>query len=233
MAVAVVTVAVAFFCCKDWLFAVLLAPSRDSFITYRLIERLSGVPQHFEIAMFNPHLAQQFMVHMKAALGMGFLAVSPYVMYLLFHFVSPALYTTERHVAIRAVGSGYLMFLLGVAVSFFVVFPLTFRFLGMYQVSEGIPNVIELADYMSVLLLLCLLMGAFFELPVLSWLLARLGVLRVDWMTRYRRHAVVAILIVAAIITPTGDAFTLAVVSIPIYLLYELSVIIVRHTNKF
>ena len=107
MVIAVVVVAVAFFCCRDWLFAVILAPSRDSFITYRLIERISGLPQEFKVAMFNPRLAQQFIVHMKAALGMGVLAVSPYLLYLLFRFVSPALYATERRVALRAVGGAH------------------------------------------------------------------------------------------------------------------------------
>ena len=232
MVIAVLVVAVAFFCCKEWLFSIILAPSRDSFVTYRLIERLSGVPQHFRVDMFNPHLAQQFIVHMKASLCMGFLAVSPYVIFLLFHFISPALYQSERRAAVCAVGGGYLMFLLGVALSYWLLFPLTFRFLGTYQVSGSIPNVIALEDYMSVMLLLCLLMGVFFELPVLSWLLAKMGLLRADWMKRYRRHAIVVIFIVAAIITPTGDAFTLTVVSLPIYLLYELSVFIVRRANR-
>ena len=232
MVIAVLVVAVAFFCCKEWLFSIILAPSRDSFVTYPLIERLSGVPQHFRVDMFNPHLAQQFIVHMKASLCMGFLAVSPYVIFLLFHFISPALYQSERRAAVCAVGGGYLMFLLGVALSYWLLFPLTFRFLGTYQVSGSIPNVIALEDYMSVMLLLCLLMGVFFELPVLSWLLAKMGLLRADWMKRYRRHAIVVIFIVAAIITPTGDAFTLTVVSLPIYLLYELSVFIVRRANR-
>lgn len=231
MVIAIVGVAVAFFCCREWLFSVILAPSHDSFVTYRLIERFSGVPQHFQVGLFNPHLAQQFIVHMKASLYMGFLAVSPYLIYLLFRFVSPALYPSERRAARYAVGGGYVMFLLGVTLSFFVIFPLTFRFLGTYQVSQEIPNVIELSDYLSVMLLLCLMMGVLFELPVLSWLLARLGLLRAEWMKRYRRQAIVVILIIAAIITPTGDAFTLAVVSLPIYLLYEVSVAIVRHTQ--
>ena len=230
--IAVVVVAVAFFCCKEWLFAIILAPSHDSFVTYRLIERLSGVPQHFRVELFNPHLAQQFIVHMKASLYMGFLAVSPYLLYLLFRFVSPALYQSERRAARYAVGGGYVMFMLGVALTYWVLFPLTFRFLGTYQVSGEIPNIIALSDYISVMLLLCLLMGVVFELPVLSWLLARIGVLHAEWMTRYRRHAIVVILVIAAIITPTGDPFTLAVVALPIYLLYELSVAIVRRTNK-
>lgn len=231
MAIAVVVVAVFFFCCKDWLFSVVLAPSYDSFITYRVIEHFTGVAQHFQVKMFNPHLAQQFVVHVKASLYVGLLAVSPLLVFFLFRFVSPALYPAERRPVVAAVGGGYVMFLLGVALGYFVVFPLTFRFLGVYQVSQSIPNVIELSDYMSIMVMLCLMMGVLFELPVLSWLLSRLGVLRAEWMTHYRRYAIVVILIVAAVITPTGDAFTLAVVAFPIYVLYELSVAIVRRSQ--
>ena len=124
------------------------------------------------------------------------------------------------------------MFLLGVALNYFLIFPLTFRFLGTYQVSADIPNQIALTSYIDILLMLCLLMGVVFELPVLSWLLAKIGVLKASFMSRYRRHAVVVVLIVAAIITPTGDALTLSLVALPIYALYELSILVVRRTQK-
>lgn len=90
---------------------------------------------------------------------------------------------------------------------------------------------ISLTSYISTLLVLCLLMGIMFEIPIVCWLLARFGILKVDFMKRYRRHAIVAICIVAAIITPTADAFTLGVVALPIYLLYEFSIGIVKRTN--
>ncbi len=230
--VAVVLCAVAAFCCKDLLFAVVMAPSKSSFVTYRLFTRLTGVSSDFHISLFNPELAQQFLVHMRVALWMGLLVVSPYVLYLLFHFVAPGLYAHERRYAVRAVGSGYLMFLLGVALNYFIIFPLTFRFLGTYQVSPEVPNQIALTSYISMLLMLCFIMGVMFEMPVLCWLLAKIGVLKADFMTRYRRHAVVVIVILAAVITPTGDAITLSVVALPIYLLYELSVAIVRRVSR-
>ncbi len=87
-------------------------------------------------------------------------------------------------------------------------------------------------SYIDILLMLCLLMGVVFELPVLSWLLAKTGLLKSSFMTRYRRHAVIAVLIVSAIITPTGDALTLALVALPIYALYELSILVVRRTQN-
>jgi sec-independent protein translocase protein TatC len=190
------------------------------------------VGTHFEISLFNPELAQQFLVHMRVALWMGLLVVSPYVLYLLFHFVAPGLYAHERRYAVQAVGTGYLMFLMGVALNYFIIFPFTFRFLGTYQVSPDVPNQIALTSYISMLLMLCLVMGVVFELPVLCWLLAKIGVLKAQYMTRYRRHAIVVIVILSAIITPTGDAITLSVVALPIYILYEISVGVVRRVEK-
>ena len=228
--VAVFICAVAAFCCKDWLFAIVMAPSRPDFVTYRFFARLTGVAANFQIDLFNPELAQQFLVHMRVALWMGLLVVSPYLLYLLFHFVAPGLYAHERRYALRAVGCGYVMFLMGVALNYFLIFPLTFRFLGTYQVSADVPNQIALTSYVGVLLMLCFLMGVVFELPVLSWLLAKIGLLKPEFMRKYRKHAIIVILIVAAVITPTGDALTLSLVALPIYALYEISIIVVKKT---
>lgn len=224
--------AVGAFCCKDLLFSIVMGPSQPDFVTYRLFTRLTGISDDFHVALFNPELAQQFLVHMRVALWMGLLVVSPYILYLLFHFIAPGLYAHEQRYALRAVGGGYVMFLMGVALNYFVIFPLTFRFLGTYQVSAEVPNQIALTSYVSMMLTLCLMMGLVFELPILCWLLAKLGVLKAKMMTQYRRHAIVVIVIVAAVITPTGDPLTLSVVALPIYALYEFSIRLVKHTQK-
>lgn len=190
--------------------------------------------QPFEpITLINVDIAQQFVIHMRVALYVGLLVVSPYILYLLFHFVAPGLYAHERRYTVRAVGVGYLLFILGVLFNYFVIFPFAFRFLGTYQVDSTIANQITLGSYISLLLMLCLVMGLLFELPVLCWLLAKIGLLQASSMTRFRRHAVVVILIVAAVITPTGDPVTLSLVALPIYLLYELSINIVRHVHPY
>ncbi len=227
-------VAVAAFVCKDWLFAVVMAPSRPDFITYRLIDRLAApaTPGGVQVALFNPELAAQFVIHMRMALWAGVLVVSPYILYLLFRFVAPGLYAHERRYAVRAVAGGYVMFLLGVALNYFVIFPFAFRFLGTYQVDASVPNQIALSSYIGMLLTLSLVMGVLFELPVLSWLLGKMSLLKAARMRRYRKHAVVVILILAAVITPTGDAFTLALVALPIYLLYEMSILLVHRTEQ-
>lgn len=229
---AVAVAAVAAFCCKDWIFAFVMAPSRDTFITYRLFELVTGSAVCFKIDLFNPELAQQFIVHMRVALWIGLLAVSPYVIYLLFHFVAPGLYASERRHAVKAVAGGNVMFLLGVALNYFLIFPLAFRFLGTYQVSPDVPNHIALTSYIDMLLMLSVLMGVMFEMPVLSWLLAKTGVLKASFMRRWRRHAVVAVLIVSAVITPTGDALTLSLVALPVYLLYEVSIGVVKRVEN-
>ena len=229
----VLALGVVAFAFKEPLFNVLLAPKNNSFLTYRLLERVVGsAGGDFKVDMINTGLAQQFMVHLKAAFAVGFLVASPYILHVLYSFVSPALYRSERRVAVRLMGGGYLMFMMGVALNYFLIFPLTFRFLGTYQVSADVPNLISLESYMSTLLMLSLAMGLMFELPVLSWLLARMGFVSAGFMRRYRRHAVVAILVVAAVITPTADVFTLSVVSLPIYLLYELGIIIAARAEK-
>ena len=223
---------IAAFCFKNLLFTVVLAPKSPDFVTYRLFERLVGPLQSFEVGLINIELAQQFIIHLKVALWMGWIIVSPYVLYVVFGFVAPALYDAERRQAVKAVVGGYIMFLLGVLLNYFLIFPLTFRFLGTYQVDPSVNNVISLDSSISTLLMLSLAMGIIFELPVLCWLLAKMGIMKAAFMKKYRRHAIVAVVVIAAIITPTGDAFTLMLVSLPIYLLFELSVLIVKKTER-
>ena len=176
----------------------------------------------------NTGLTEQFMVHLKTACYAGLLVASPYIIYVLFGFVSPALYDNERKYATLLCTSGYLMFMLGTLLNYFLIFPLTVKFLGTYQVSEDVANMLTLQSYMDTLLMMCLVMGIIFELPVVCWLLGRMGLLKASMMRMWRKHAIVAILVVAAIITPTTDAFTLFIVALPIWLLYEVSIFLVK-----
>jgi sec-independent protein translocase protein TatC len=211
------------FLMKEPLFNIVLAPRNSDFISYRLL----GVPA-FSIHLINTGLTEQFMVHMRTSLYMGVLMASPYIIYQLFCFVSPGLYDNERRYAIRIVGSAYVMFLLGTLLNFFLVFPLTVRFLGTYQVSADVTNMLTLQSYIDTLISMSFLLGVLFELPVVCWLMGRMGIINSRMMSAYRRHAVVAILVLAAIVTPTTDVFTLFVVAFPIWLLYEGSILIVK-----
>ena len=224
--VAIVLFSTLAFCFKDILFKIVLAPKDSSFFMYKLFG--GG---DFTIRLMNIGLTEQFMIHLKTAFAFGVLMASPYIIYVLFDFVRPALYEKERQHSTGIVVSSYVMFMIGVAVNYLFIFPLTVRFLGTYQVSEQVSNMLTLQSYMDTLLMMSIVFGIIFEIPIVSWLLARFGFLKAEYMTRYRRHAIVAILVIAAIITPTGDAFTLLIVSLPIWLLYELSVVIVKRVN--
>ena len=183
--------------------------------------------EDFAVSLVNTDLEGQFSIHIKVALYAGLVVASPYTVYMLLRFVAPALYDNERRYTYRVVAGGYLMFILGMLLNYFLIFPFTFRFLGTYQVSSEVANMITLESYMDTLLMMSLMLGILFELPMICWLLGKLGILTASFMRRYRRHAIVAILAVAAVITPTSDIFTLLLVSLPIWLLYEASIFFV------
>lgn len=222
---------------KEELFAIVLAPKDADFITYRLLASAGAIFKEgqladFHVSLINTGLAEQFIIHMKTALCAGVLCASPYILYQLYRFVSPALYASEKTYAVKTVGWGYLMFLIGVLVSYFLIFPLTFRFLGTYQVAGDIDNMITLQSYMSTLIIMSLSLGLVFEMPVLAWMFAKMGFISSGFMRKYRRHAIVIILVIAAIITPTSDVVTLLLVSLPMYLLYEASILIIRDKKR-
>jgi len=218
--------AVAAFCFRDALFAFLFAPSHPDFITYRLLDFLSLEEGWGEVLFINTQLAAQFTTHMQVAALAGLVIAFPYLLWQLYGFLSPALYPNEKRAAGRIIGFGTVLFLCGVALNYLIIFPFAFRFLATYQVQPEVVNQIALDSYVSTLLILSLLMGILFEMPLVAWALGKAGLLEAAWLKQYRRHALVALMILAAVITPTGDAFTLMLVTIPLYLLYELSIMI-------
>lgn len=225
VAVFIVVAVVMFVFMPDLFDKVILWPCRPTFPLYGFFNRFvpDTVPADFSVSLINIQLASQLFVHLSSS-GYGALIVTfPVLIYLLYGFVSPALYSNEKRNARVAFIFGTLMFYAGVALGYFLVFPLALRFLSTYQLSELIPNTITLDSYMDNFTMICLLMGALFELPLLAWILGRFGILTRDFFSKYRRHAIVVLLIVAALVTPTGDPFTLLIVFIPIYLLYEIS----------
>lgn len=222
---------------KDELFRIVLAPKDPDFITYRWLSFAGALfgekaLSDFHVQLINTGLAEQFIIHMKTALCAGVLCASPYILYQLYRFVSPALYANEKTYAVRTVGWGYLLFITGVLVSYFLIFPLTFRFLGTYQVAGDVDNMISLQSYMSTLMVMSLSLGIVFEMPVLAWMFAKMGFINSEFLRKYRKHAIVIILTVSAVITPTSDIFTLLLVSFPMYLLYEASILIISTTYQ-
>lgn len=237
--VVLVAVTVGLFCVMPAIFdSVILAPCHGDFALYRLFERMtssvSWLPQFstdgFSVELINIKLASQFFIHMSTSFWLALVLMFPFVLYQLWTFIAPALYPNEKRGVKTAFFIGCLMFFLGVAVGYFIVFPVTLRFLADYHVSQLVPNQISLDSYMDTFLMLIFVMGVIFELPLVAWLLGVLGVLKRGFFRTYRRHAVVVLLVLAAIITPTGDPFTLMVVFLPIYLLYEVSAYLVPNT---
>lgn len=212
--------AVLAFIFKDEVFWVIFAPKSPDFLPF-----IFG--SSTEVQLINTELTRQFVVHMMTSLYVGIIVAAPYIIFELYRFISPGLYENERRYTTPLVIASYFMFMMGIIFCYFILFPITFRFLANYQVDTSIQNLISLESYIDTLVFLSLAMGIIFEIPILSWLLGRLGILHRQQMQQYRRHAIVIILIIAAIITPTSDAITLAIVSLPMYLLYEVSIILV------
>lgn len=238
--IVVVLATVVAFCLKDVLFGIVFAPKQADFISYRLLEQISlwvtngegGLEPTNNVQIINTGLAQQFVFHFKVSFCAGIVVASPFIIYQLFAFIAPGLYQNEQKYAIRVATAGYVMFVVGLLLNYFLIFPLTYRFLSTYQVSDEVVNMISLESYIDTLVLLSLMMGIVFEIPVVSWILGKLGILKASIMRKFRRHAIVAVLVIAAIITPTTDIFTLLMVSLPMWLLYEASILLVARTGK-
>lgn len=213
-----------------------LGPTHGDFFLYRWLSSVGKVvpfapdfsADGFHVDIININVASQFMVHMTTAFWLALLLAFPYVLYELWAFIRPALYPKEKKNVGTAFFFGATMFYLGCAVGYTVVFPFTFRFLTTYQLSAEITNQISLNSYMSNFLVIIFIMGVVFEIPLLAWVLSQLGLISRPFLREYRKHAVVVLLILAAVITPSGDPFTLAVVFIPLFLLYELAILVVR-----
>jgi len=233
----ILVLTVAFFTLMPRIFdSIILAPASGDFILYRLLGGIGGgggvfMPDlsagDFNVELINIQLASQFFIHISTSFWLAVVFAFPVIIWLLWKFVAPGLYPGEKKGVAGAFIFGNLMFFIGVAVGYFLVFPITLRFLATYQVSAMVPNRISLDSYMDNFFMLILTMGIIFELPLLAWLLGRIGVLSRSLFSRFRRHAIVALLILAAVVTPTGDPFTLMVVFLPVYLLWELSALLV------
>jgi len=227
------TIAMVVFCFKETTWEVLLAPSEWDFCTYRWIESvlhffgLGFSFEEFHVNLIATDLSSQFMTHITTAVYLGVLGASPYILYELFRFISPALYENERRYSVQVASVIYALFILGVLMSYFVLFPISFRFLGTYSVSAKVVSNITLDSYISTFVSLTLVMGVVFQLPIIAFFLGKMGVVTSELLSKYRKHSFLVIMLVAAIITPP-DLMTLILVTIPLYLLYEVSIRVVK-----
>lgn len=207
---------------------IILAPANEDFFLYKYLPGFEG----FHLDLINIELSAQFFTHINVSMALATILAVPFILYQFWSFVKPALYENERKAVRKAFGFASILFFIGVVVGYFFVFPLTVRFLGSYQVSAAVANSISLKSYISMFTQLILIMGIVFEMPALALILAKLGIISASLLRKYRKHAFVILLIASAIITPSGDAFTLMVVAAPLYMLYEFSILICRGINK-
>ena len=210
---------------------IVLAPKNSDFITYRVLCKLGkflGITSlcidTSSLHLINISLTGQFMAHMTTSIIAGFIVASPYIIWQFWGFIKPGLTDVERKNTRGAVLVISILFLSGVLFSYFVAVPLMVNFLGNYQVSKSVVNQVALDSYSSAVTNMTLLMGLIFEFPVLVLVLTKIGILTPAFMSKYRKHTIVLILVIAALITPSPDAFSLLIIAFPLYALYEISV---------
>ena len=236
-AIAVVVLACYFFIEKDLIFdKIILAPKYANFITYRIMCRLDDLVDaggalcvnQLNFDLINTDLSGQFTMHMWISIMSGFVASIPYILWEIWRFIKPALKEKERKNATGFVFYASALFIMGVLFGYYVVVPLSVNFLGSYQVSAAVANMISVDSFVGTVTNITLASGIVFELPILVYFLSSLGIITPEFMRKFRRHAVVVILVVAAIITPSPDITSQMLVAMPLYVLYEISIFVSR-----
>jgi len=230
--IAIAVMAIVAFSFKHILFDyIILAPKNSDFITYRVLckfGKLVGMSSFCldtsSLHLINISLAGQFMAHITTSLIASLIVTSPYIVWEFWRFILPGLTPSERRNTRGAVLVISSLFLTGVLFSYFLAVPLMVNFLGNYQVSESVTNQITLSSYTSAVTTMSLLMGLIFEFPVIVLFLTKIGILTPAFMSKYRKHTIIVILIIAGLVTPSPDIFSQLVVAIPLYALYEISV---------
>lgn len=218
---------------------IIMAPTRHSFITYKLLCNLGhffhlgdslclpDVPIEFQ----SMQLSGQFMQAMSSAFTFGCIIAAPYILWEFWRFVQPALKPSELKYTRGVIFWTSLLFFLGISFGYFVIAPYTVNFFAAYKISESIHNIITIQSYLSTMSQVVVGCGVLFELPILTYFLAKVGIVSAHFLKSYRRHAFLIILIVAAFITPP-DVASQIIVTIPLYVLYELSIRIARKVER-
>ena len=244
--IAIVVLMIVAFCFKDFIFdKVILAPRNPDFITARLLGDLGNlVSQYFkfvdpDVLYINQHpaniintvMAGQLTTHIKVSLVAGLILAFPVILWEFWKFFEPALKPNEKKYAEGTILIASLLFFLGVLFGYYALAPLSIHFLTTYETSSIVVNQITIISYIGTVTSVSLATGIVFELPIIVFFLTKIGVLTPQFMKNYRRHAIIVILIIAAIITPP-DVFSQILVSIPILILYEASIFISARVIK-
>lgn len=233
--IVVVIISVVLFCYPEFLFdTIIFGPLKQDFPTYKAFCHLSHMLNlgddlcfgHYTFKLQSLGLSDQFTSQMWIAFIGGLILGSPYVLWEVWRFIKPALKEKEKKASSVFVISATLLFIIGVCFSYFVIAPLMINFLGNYKVSNMVENNFTMDSYISTVTTLTLSAGLIFELPILVYFLTKFGLMSPEFMRKYRKHAVVVILIVAGVITPSPDVTSQLLVAFPLYFLYEASIFV-------
>jgi sec-independent protein translocase protein TatC len=238
--IAIVFFTIFAFIAAPWIFDhIIFAPARVDFPTFRVLCKLGkamGVDafcvQEIPFKIQSRFMTGQFTMHILAAFIIGFIISFPYVAWEIWRFVRPGLYSKERKSSRGAVSAISILFLLGILFGYYVLAPLMISFLANYRISDMISNEFDITSYVSTVVSVVLGCGLLFQLPVVMFFLTKIGIVTPTFLRTYRKHAVIVILIVGAIVTPTSDPFTLSLISFPLYILYEISILISSRVVK-
>jgi len=230
---------VAFFSKKLLFHDIILAPSRTDFWTYRMLCKL-GVylnqpflcVEKLSFSIQSRTLTGQFTTHIGVSFVAGLIMAFPYVFWEIWQFVKPGLYPKERTMTRGSVFYVSLLFFLGISFGYWILSPLSINFLANYQIDESILNEVDLLSYIETLMMMVLACGLMFQLPMVVLVLAKAGLVNTSFLKTYRRHAILVIVIVSAILTPSPDMFSQIIVALPIYMLYELSILLAFRVEK-
>lgn len=237
---AVLVAGTAAFLAKGFIFDVLLfGPTNADFFTYDILCRLStfvGVEGGFcfedmPFTLQSRTMGGQFSAHVWTSITAGFIIAFPYVIYEFWKFISPAMYANERNTARGFIFISSLLFFLGVLFGYYLVTPLSINFLGKYQVSEVVLNEFDIGSYISLVRSSVIACGLIFELPIIIYFLTKIGLVTPEFLRKYRKFALVIVLILSAIITPP-DILSQIIVAIPVLILYEVSIFIARIVTR-
>nr|WP_068888234.1 twin-arginine translocase subunit TatC [Pedobacter panaciterrae] len=226
----------------DFIFnTIIMGPKNPSFWTYRmmckLVERFPSIGPEFCITkidakIINTEMAGQFTLQLNSCVMVGIILGIPYLLFELWLFIKPALHENERKSASGFVAFASFLFFLGIMFGYYLICPLSINFLTNFTVSPEIQNTFTIDSYLSSVMTLTLGSGVIFQLPVIIYVLSKLGIMTPAFMRASRRYSTVIILIVAAVVTPTADPYTMLIVAMPLFLLYELSIFISANIEK-
>ncbi len=240
-ALAVMVFMVLAFIFYDFIFDTIVAgPLKTDFWTYRMMCKIGDqfnlgpdfCVTDIPINLINTDMAGQFTLQLNSSMLIGLVFGFPYLLYEVWLFVKPALTDIERQSANGFVFYASLLFIIGILFGYFLIAPLSVNFLAHYTVSTVIDNQITIDSYLSSVATLTLGSGIVFELPIIIYILAKVGIMTPQFMRATRRYAIIVILIIAAIVTPTPDILTMLTVSFPLFILYELSIMISDRVYK-